>query len=150
MAAQMLLLKVCLGWTFKKAEESDVEITFLPTNTSKILLHVEHLLQNTYQTLAEELRLPKTQENPHVPGHVADSVLVLQPGVRPEPLRGESRVQDIGPPETSRAHVISIGESSPRDLCLHTNTQINPTASKLQCWMPHTKQLGRQEHNPTH
>ena len=31
---------------------------------------------------------------------VADRVLVLRPGVRYEPLRWESRVQDIGPPET--------------------------------------------------
>ena len=45
-----------------------MEITFLPTNTSKIHLHVEQLLQNTYWTLAEDLRLPKRQENPHVPG----------------------------------------------------------------------------------
>ena len=29
-------------------EEYDVEITFLPTNTSKIHLHVEQLLENTY------------------------------------------------------------------------------------------------------
>ena len=33
---------------FKIAEEQDVEITFLPTNTSEINLHVEQLLQNTY------------------------------------------------------------------------------------------------------
>ena len=37
-----------VGGTFKMAEEKDVEITFLPTNTSKIHLHVEQLLQNTY------------------------------------------------------------------------------------------------------
>ena len=30
------------------AEEYDVEITFLPTNTSEIHLHGEQLLQNTY------------------------------------------------------------------------------------------------------
>ena len=29
-----------------------------PTNTSEIHLHVEQLLQNTYWTLAEDLRLP--------------------------------------------------------------------------------------------
>ena len=29
-------------------EEEDVKITFLPTNTSKIHLHVEQPLQNTY------------------------------------------------------------------------------------------------------
>ena len=33
--------------TFKMVEEQDVEITFLPTNTSKTHLRVE-LLQNTY------------------------------------------------------------------------------------------------------
>ena len=37
-----------MGRTFKMAEEQDVEITFLPTDTSKIYLHVEQLLQNTY------------------------------------------------------------------------------------------------------
>ena len=30
------------------ADEQDVEITFLLTNTSEIHLHVEQLLQNTY------------------------------------------------------------------------------------------------------
>ena len=33
---------------FNMAEEADVEITFLPTNTSKLQLHVEQLLQNTH------------------------------------------------------------------------------------------------------
>ena len=46
---------------------------------------------------------------------VTDRVLVLQPGVRPEPLKWESWVQDIGPSETSQCHIISISESSPRD-----------------------------------
>ena len=41
-----------------------MEITFLPTNTSKIHLHVEQLLQNTYWMLAEDLRPPKRQETP--------------------------------------------------------------------------------------
>ena len=63
---------------------------------------------------------------------VADRVLVLQPGVRPEYLRWESRVQDIGAPETSWSHIISIGESSPRDLCLNAETQLHSTTSKLQ------------------
>ena len=44
---------------------------------------------------------------------VADRVLVLQPGVRPEPLRWESQVQDTGPPEISQPHMMSTGESSP-------------------------------------
>ena len=54
------------------------------------------------------------------------------------------------PPETSRAHIISIGESSPRDLHPNKKTQLHPTASKLQRGMPHAKKLVRQEHNPTH
>ena len=36
---------------------------------------------------------------------VADRVLVLRPGVRPVPLRWESGVQDIGPPEISWLHL---------------------------------------------
>ena len=59
-----------------------MEITFFPTNTSEIHLNVEQLLQNTYGTLAEDLRLPKSR--------VADKVLVLRRGVRPVPLRWES------------------------------------------------------------
>ena len=85
--------------------------------------------------LEEDLRLPKRC--------VAERVLVFRPGVMPEPLRWESRVQDIGPPETARPHVISNGERSPRDLHLNTKTQLYSTTSKLQCWTPHTKQLVR-------
>ena len=82
--------------------------------------------------------------------HVADRVLVLQLGVRPEPLRWVKRVQDIGLPQTSWSHVLSISESSPRDLRLNAKTQFHSTTSKSQCWTPHAKQLARQEHNPTH
>ena len=64
---------------------------------------------------------------------VADRVLVLRLGVRPEPLRWESRGQDIGPTETSRPHVISNSESSPRDLNLNAKTQLHSVTSKLQC-----------------
>ena len=46
---------------------------------------------------------------PFLLSHVADRVFVLQPGVRPVLLRWESRVQDIGPPETSWLHRISNG-----------------------------------------
>ena len=81
---------------------------------------------------------------------VADRVLVLHPGVTPEPLRWESQIQDIGPPETSQLHIISIGESSPRDLCLNTKTQLHPTARKLQGSMHHANQLAKQEHNSSH
>ena len=81
-------------------------------------------------------RRPQTSQkarNSHIPGHVADRVLVLWPGVRPVPLRWESRVQDIGPPATSRLHVISNSESSLRDLHLNATTQLHSTTSKLQC-----------------
>ena len=77
-------------------------------------------------------------------------VLMLRPGVRHEALRLESWVQDIGPPENSQPHVISIGKSSPRDLCLNSKTQLCLRTSKLQCWTPHAKQLPREEYNPTH
>ena len=87
---------------------------------------------------------------PFLLSRVADRVLVLWPGVRSEPQRWESRVQNIGPPETSQHHVISIGKSSPRDPRLNAKTQLQSTTSKLQCWKPHVKQLARQEHNPTH
>ena len=100
--------------------------------------------------LAEDLRPPKRQETPHVPDHGADRVSMLWPGVRPEPLRWENRVQDIGPPEKSWPHVISIGERSPRDLHLNAKIQLYSMTSKLQCWTSHAKQLARQEHNPTH
>ena len=82
--------------------------------------------------------------------YLADRVLMLWPGVRPEPLRRESQVQDIGPQETSWPHIISIGKSSPRDLRLNTKTQLHSMTSELQCWTPYAKQLARQEHNHTH
>ena len=101
--------------------------------------------KNSYRTLLNTGRRPQTAKT-----CVADRVLVLQPAVRPEPLRWESRVQDIGPPETSRRNVISIGESTPRDLCPNDKTQFHSKTSKLQCWTPYAKQLERQEHNTTH
>ena len=75
---------------------------------------------------AEDLRLPKRLEAPHdVLGRMANSILVLWLGVRPEPLRWESQVQDIGLPETSQPHIISISKSSPRDLRLNAKTQLH-------------------------
>ena len=68
--------------------------------------------------------------------HVADRVLVLRPGVRPEPLRWESRVQDSGPPETSWPHIISVGESSPRDLCLKACATQWPASFSTERPMP--------------
>ena len=75
---------------------------------------------------------------PFLLSHAAGRVLVLWPGVRPEPLRWEGRVQDTGPPETFQPHVISIGESSPRDLHLNTNTQLHqrPASSSAEGPMP--------------
>ena len=64
--------------------------------------------------------------------------------------RWESWVQGIGPPETSRPHVISNSESSARDLHLNAKTQLHSTTNKLHCWTPYVKQVARQEHNPTH
>ena len=74
---------------------------------------------------------------------VADRVLVLQPGVRPEPLKWESRIQDIGPPETSWPQVTSISEGSPRNIHLNIKTQLHSMTSKLQGWTPHAKQLSK-------
>ena len=68
---------------------------------------------------------------------VADRVIVLWQGVRPVPLRWESQVQDLGPPETSQLHVITNSGSSPRDLHLNTMTQLHSTTRKLQCWTPY-------------
>ena len=62
---------------------------------------------------------------PFLLSRVADRVLVLWPGVMPVPLRWESRVQDISPPETSQLHVISNGKSSPRNLHLNAKTQLH-------------------------
>ena len=87
---------------------------------------------------------------PFLPSHETDRVLVLWMGVRHEPLRWKSRVQDTGPPETSWTHVTSIGKSSPRDLHLNAKTQLHSMTSKLQCWTPHAKQLARQEYKLTH
>ena len=79
---------------------------------------------------------------------VANRVLVLWPGVRLVPLRWESRVQDIGPPDTSQLHIISNSKSSPRDLHFNAKTQLHSVTSKLLCWTPYVKQLARQEHTP--
>ena len=46
------------------AEEKDVEITFLPTNTSKIHLRVEQLLQNTYGTGGRPQTSQKARNSP--------------------------------------------------------------------------------------
>ena len=65
-----------------------MEITFLLTNTSEIHLHVEQLLQNTYWMLAEDLRLPKRQETPHVPGEGKRKNRDKRIGTGPAPVGG--------------------------------------------------------------
>ena len=75
---------------------------------------------------------------------------VLWLGVRPAPLRWETQIQDIGPQGTTRLHVISNGESSPRDCHINTKTKLHSMTSKLQCWALYAKQLARQEHNVTY
>ena len=78
---------------------------------------------------------------------MAYRVLVLQLAVRSEPLRWDSWVQDIGPPETSQPHIIWIGEISSRALRLNAQTQFHPTANKLQCWRTQTTtKTGTQPH----
>ena len=86
---------------------------------------------------------------PFLPHAAAFGVLVLWSVVGPETPRWESQVQEIGQPENSWLHGILISESFSRGFHHNTKTQINPMASKLQCWTRHMKQLERQEHNPT-
>ena len=77
-------------------------------------------------------------------------VLVLQQGVRSEPPRWETQVQDVGLPEDSQPYGILIGKNSPKGLHLNTKTWPHPKVSKLQGCMLHIKQLAKQEHNCTH
>ena len=79
-----------------------------------------------------------------------ERLLVLQPGVSAVPLRWESQVQDTGPQETSKLHVISNGENLPETTILNAKAQLHSMTSKRQCWTPNAKQLARQEHNPIH
>ena len=78
---------------------------------------------------------------------VADRVLVLQPGVRPEPLRWENQVQDTDPPETSRPHVISNGKSSLTDLHHWDPAPLNDQqATVLETLCQTTSKTGTQPH----
>ena len=101
--------------------------------------------------MVRERPLPGLNQIPGLSAYrMADTVSVLWPGVRPVPLRWESQIQDIGPPENSQIHVISNGENSPRDHHLNAKTQLHTTSSKLQCWTSYAKQLAGQELKPTH
>ena len=145
---------------FSELDLSNQEARLLSLRTSLAPLSCipgcpTHLAHETVSSLRQGSHLSYTpfchlhQEQPGT-DRVADRVFVPWPGVRPVPLRWESRVQGIGPPETSRLHLISNGENSPRDLHLKAKTQLHTTTSKLQCWTPYAKQLARQEHNPSH
>ena len=99
-------------------------------------------------------RMPGPQATPWqdgCPNYVADRVLVLRPGVRPEPLWWESQDQDTEPPETTETHVISIGESSPSDL--HLNAKTAPPNSHqapvLDAPCQTTSKTGTQPHTLT-
>ena len=50
---------------------------------------------------------------PFILSRVEDRLLVLQPGVTAVPLRWERQVQDPGPQETSKLHVISNSKKLP-------------------------------------
>ena len=115
-----------------------------------IHLPIVSFLEISLQLSKKKKYLKERKQRTKYPRIPKKQALVLWPGIRPEPLRWESRVQDIGPPETSQPHVISNGESSPRDLHLNAKTQLHSTTSKLQCCTPHAKQLARREHKPIH
>ena len=76
---------------------------------------MEELLQNTYWTLAEELRLPKRQETPHVADRVADGQLSAPGGCQAwasgvgEPSSGHWSTRDLPAP-----HNINRREPSQR------------------------------------
>ena len=81
---------------------------------------------------------------------VTFGVLVLQLGVKPEPLWWECRVLAAGLPENSWPQRILIRVSCPGGPHLDTKTWLLPTACKFQCWIPQAKQPLRQELSPTH
>ena len=73
------------------------------------------------------------------------------------PARCQGRASETGEPSSGHwstrhlpaPHIIKW-QNSPRDLHLNAKTQLHSTTSELQGWTPYTKQLARQEHNPTH
>ena len=81
---------------------------------------------------------------------MACGLLIPWPGDGPGPLEWEHWVQDAGLQENSWAQGILSSIHSPRGIHLNTKTRLQPTASRLQWWTPHTKQPARQEQRPTH
>ena len=127
--------------------KSEGETSFFPLPFSRWPQHPAS--PTSFSSTSERFR-EEDSRNLSGESHVADRVSVLWQGVRTVPLRWESRVQDIGPQQTSQLHVISNSESSLRDLHLSANTQLHSMMSNLQCWAPYAKQLARQEQNPSH
>ena len=128
-----------MGTRGNLAEESDAEITFLPTDTWEIHLHVELLLQNTHWMLAEDVRPPKRQETLGAPARHQGGASEVG-----EPTSGHWSTRDLPAPRNTKQR------KSPRALHLNIKTQLHSTTSKLQCWTPYAKQLARQEHSPIH
>ena len=71
--------------------------------------------------------------------------------------RGQTWASGVGMPSPGFGNTrefppqgILNGKSSPGCLHLNSKTWLHPTACRVQCWMPHTKQQARQEHKPTH
>ena len=81
--------------------------------------------------------------------HMACGILAPRLGVRPELLWWEHQVQTAGLTEKHRPQGRLIAARPPGGPHLGTKTQLYPTACKLQCWMPQTKQPVRQEYSHT-
>ena len=78
---------------------------------------------------------------------IACQILVPRPGVRPELLWWECKVQTTGLTEKLRPQGILNRVRSPGSSQLSTKAQLYPTACKLQCWTTQAKQPVRQEHS---
>ena len=61
-----------------------------------------------------------------------------------EPTSGHWSTRDLPAPSNIK------WRKSPKDLHLNNKTQLHSTTRKLQCRMPHAKQLAKQEHSPIH
>ena len=61
------------------------------------------------------------------------------PGGRPEPLNGETQIQDVGQPEISCPRGMLISENFPKGLRLNTKIWPHSKAIRLQCQMLHVK-----------
>ena len=77
-------------------------------------------------------------------------ILVPRMEVGPELLWLELQVQTTGLIKNPRPQGIAIRVRPPGCPHLGTNTRLYPTACKLKCWTPQTKQPVRQEYSPTH